>query len=122
MAYNFADDTAILCTEKDPRRLKKKVNIDLKLLLHWLKANKLSLNVAKTVVLLFKNKRKEVNYDIKIKLDGKRMRFSKEVKYLGMIIDDNLSMINHKKTTLWEMNESKRSSLLSQTLCPIPHL
>ena len=97
MVYNFADDTAYLCTEKDPRRLRKRVNIDLKLLLHWLKANKLYLNVAKTVFLLFKNKRKDVNYDIKIKLDGKRMRFSREVKYLGMIIDDNLSMINHKK-------------------------
>ena len=85
LVYNFADDTEILYTEKDPKRLKKRVNIDLKHLLHWLKANKLHLNIAKTDVLLFKNKRKKVNYDIKIKLDGKRMRFSRKVKYLGMI-------------------------------------
>ena len=63
--YNFADNTAILCTEKDPRHLRKRVNIDLNFLLHWLKANKLYLNEAKTVVLLFKNKRKDVNYDNK---------------------------------------------------------
>lgn len=97
LIYNFADDTAIVYTEEDPRRLKKRVNIDLKLLLHWLKANKIHLNVAKTVVLLFKNKSKQLNYDIKIKLDGKLMRFSKETKYLGMIIDNNLTMTSHTK-------------------------
>ena len=122
LAYNFADDTAILCTEKDPRRLKKKVNIDLKLLLHWLKANKLSLNVAKTVVLLFKNKRKEVNYDIKIKLDGKRMRFSREVKYLGMIIDDNLSMINHKKQLCGRLRKANGALCLVRHYVPYPIL
>ena len=79
LVYNFANYTAILCTEKDPRHLRKRVNIDLKLLLQWLKANKLYLDEAKTVVLLFKNKGKDVNYDIKIKLYGKHMRFSREV-------------------------------------------
>ena len=125
MVYNFSDDTAILCTEKDPRRLRKRVNIDLKLLLHWLKANKLYLNVAKTVFLLFKNKRKDVNYDIKIKLDGKRMRFSREVKYLGMISDDNLSVINHKKQLCGRLRKANGAlclALLSQTLCSIPLL
>ena len=122
LVYNFADDTAILCTEKDPRRLRKRVNIDLKLLLHWLKANKLYLNVAKTVVLLFKNKRKDVNYDIKIKLDGKRMRFSREVKYLGMIIDDNLSMINHKKQVCGRLRKANGALCLARHYVPYPIL
>ena len=69
-SFNFADDTAILYTDDDPKRLKKRVNIDLKLLLHWLKANKIHLNVAKTEVILFKHKQKEVNYNIRTKLDG----------------------------------------------------
>ena len=77
--------------------MKKRINIDLKLLLRWLKVYKLYLNISKTVILPFKKKRKDVSYDTKIKLDGKRMRFSREVKYLGMIIDDNLSMIIHKR-------------------------
>ena len=81
-SFNFADDTAILYTDDDPKRLKKRVNIDLKLLLHWLKANKIHLNVAKTEVILFKHKQKEVNYNIRIKLDGKLMRFSKQTRYL----------------------------------------
>ena len=81
-SFNFADDTAILYTDDDPKRLKKRVNIDLKLLLHWLKAKKIHLNVAKTGVILFKHKQKEVNYNIRIKLDGKLMRFSKKLDIL----------------------------------------
>ena len=93
-SFNFADDTAILYIDVDPRRLKKRVNIDLKLL-HRLKANKIHLNAAKTNVILFKQKQKVVNYNIKIKLDGKLMRFSSQTRYLGMLIDDNLTI---KKT------------------------
>ena len=32
-----------------------------------------------------------------IKLDGKRMSFSSETKYLGLVIDENLSMNKHKE-------------------------
>ena len=52
--YNFADDTAILYSDHNPKRLKKRINIDLKLLVQWLKANRIQLNVAKTEVVLFK--------------------------------------------------------------------
>ena len=98
--YNFPDDTAILYSDHNPKRLKKRINIDLKLLLQWLKANRIQLNVAKTEVVLFKNKSKRVNYNIKIKLDGKLIRFSKCTKYLGLLIDENLSFYNHKENTI----------------------
>ena len=71
------------------------MNIDLKLLVQWLKANRIQLNVAKTEVVLFKNSSKRMDYDIKIKLDSKLMRFSKCTKYLGLLIDENLSFHNH---------------------------
>ena len=87
-----------------------------------MKANKLYLNVAKTVFLLFKNKRKDVNYDIKIKLDGKRMRFSREVKYLGMISDDNLSVINHKKQVCGRLRKANGALCLVRLYVPYPFL
>ena len=46
LPYIFADDTAHLYIERSPKALQKRINIDLKLLLKWLKANKISLNVA----------------------------------------------------------------------------
>ena len=96
--FNFADDTAILYSGINPKQIKKRVNIDLKILLKWLKANKIQLNIAKTEVILFKQKQKSLTYDIKIKLDGKRMRFTKYTKYLGILIDENLSMAEHTES------------------------
>ena len=113
--YNFADDTAILYSDHSPKRLKKRINIDLKLLLQWLKANRIQLNVAKTEVVLFKNKSKRVDYNIKIKLDGKLIRFSKCTKYLGLLIDENLSFYNHKENIINKLRKA------NSALCMIRH-
>ena len=40
--------------------LQKRINIDMKLLLKWLKANKISLNVDKTEIIIFKHKLKKM--------------------------------------------------------------
>lgn len=68
----------------------------MKLLLQWLKVNRIHL-IAKTEAVLFKTKR--VDYNIKIKFDGKLMRFSKSTKYLGLLIDENLSFRTHRENT-----------------------
>ena len=67
--------TALLYVERYPKALQKRINIDLKLLLKWLKANKISLNVAKTEIILFKHQLKNIDFDFKIKLDGKCLIF-----------------------------------------------
>jgi len=46
------------------------INIDLKLLIHWLYANKISLNASKTDYVIFKRPRKHYNFP-KIKIAGK---------------------------------------------------
>ena len=43
--YIFADDTALFYIERYPKALQKRINIDMKLLLKWLKANKILLNL-----------------------------------------------------------------------------
>ena len=91
LPYIFADDTALLYIERSPKALQKRINIDLKLLLKWLKANKISLNVAKTEVTIFKHNLKCIDFDFKIKLDGKRLIFREYVNYLGVLIDKNLN-------------------------------
>ena len=48
MVHHFADDTNLLLFDKSLKSLKKKINIDLKLLCQWLAANKISLNSSKT--------------------------------------------------------------------------
>ena len=78
--------------------MKKKINIDLKLLCQWLAANKISLNSSKTEYILFRHKLKPINYQLKIKIDGKKLYPSTFIKYLGVFLDENLSWNNHVKS------------------------
>ena len=88
--------TAINVSHSDLKALKKRLNIDLKLLHHWLSANKIGLNVAKTETILFRHPTKKINYDLKLKLHGKRLIFNESTKYLGVCIDKHLIWKNHK--------------------------
>lgn len=91
----FADDTMLFQSNHLLKSLTKRANIDLKLLTHWLNANKISLNCSKTELLIFKPKRKIVDFEVKIKINGHRLYPSKVVKYLGVFIDDELNWKNH---------------------------
>ena len=59
----------------------------MKQLNNWLSANKISLNVEKTELVIFKSPRKVLSDEIKIKLTRKRLYPSNSVKYLGLRID-----------------------------------
>ena len=50
-------------------------------------ANKISLNVEKTELVIFKSPRKVLLDEIKIKLSGKRFYPTNSIKYLGLKID-----------------------------------
>ena len=73
------------------KKLNKLVNTDLKHLVNWLNANKISLNVKKTEMVIFKYKQKKFEGDLKLKLSGKKLYPTESVKYLGVKIDANLS-------------------------------
>jgi len=83
----------------------------LKLLLNWLNANKIAINVTKTEVILFRHPKKTINYDLKLKLNGKKLFFSSSVKYLGINIDQFLSWSNH--LVLLASNLRKANGIIS---------
>ena len=89
--HHFADDTNLLHFSKSVNRLNKYVNLDLKNLTYWLNANKISLNVKKTELVIFKHQRKKLDSPIKIELSRKRLYPSKSFKYLGIKIYENLN-------------------------------
>ena len=89
--HHFADDTNLLCLGNSIKKLNKLVNADLKRLVNWLNANKISLNVKKTEMVIFKSKQKKLEGDLKIKLCGKRLYPTESVKYLDVKIDTNLT-------------------------------
>ena len=53
--HHFADDRNLLCLSNSIKKLNKLVNTDLKHLVNWLNANKISLNVKKTETVIFKS-------------------------------------------------------------------
>ena len=69
----------------------KFVNVDLKNLVNWLNANKISLTGKKTEMVISKSKIKKFNNTVKIKLSGKRTYPTASVRYLGVKIDQHLS-------------------------------
>ena len=89
--HHFADDTNLVHFNKSVNKLNKYINIDMKNLTKWLNANKISLNVKKTELVIFKHKNKKLERPRKIKLSRKRIYPSKSVKYLGGKIDKNLN-------------------------------
>ena len=92
---HFADDTYILYGSKKLKTVEVVVNTELKLVTNWLRLNKLSLNSKKTELIIFRSKKKPINGDFSIKLNGFKLKPSDNVKYLGMYLDKHLSWDSH---------------------------
>ena len=73
--FHFADDTRLLNIKDSVKQINKVVNNDLKFLVQWLNANKISLNVAKTEVVIFRGKKKQLDCDPNLKLCGKSLNY-----------------------------------------------
>ena len=102
--HHFADDTNLLCLSL--LKLNKLVNTDLKHLVNWLNANKISLNVKKTEMVIFKSNLKKFEGDLKIKLCGKRLYPTESVKYLGVKIDTTLNWQYHVNDLSMKLNRA----------------
>ena len=93
--HHFADDTNLLCSDTDEKKLKKKMNEDLSLIYTWLCANRLSLNVDKTEFIVFIPPRKKTINRFTLKLNRITLYESTKIKYLGLILDKTLSWKHH---------------------------
>ena len=84
--------------------MNKVVNADLKHLVNWLHANKISLKVKKLKI--FKSKQKKWEGDLEIKLCGERLYPTESVKYLGVKIDINLTWQHHVNDLSIKLNRA----------------
>ena len=105
--FHFADDTCLLSIKNSVKQINKVASKDLKFLVQWLNANTISLNVAKTEVVIFKRKKKHVDCHLNLKLCGKKLKPSNYVRYLGIYFDEYLNWsphINHLGQKLVKAN------------------
>ena len=104
--HHFVDDTNLLYLGKSIKKLNKHVNIDLKSLVNWLNANKISLNIKKTEMVIFKSKRKKFNDIAKERLSGKRIYPTASVIYLSVKIDQHLIWQHHINDLSLKLNRA----------------
>ena len=120
--HHFADDTNLLYSNKSLKIIGSRINKDLRGLTDWLNANHISLNVSKTEFLIFRSPNKITDFDIKIKLNGKRIFPSSSIKYLGVTFDETLSWKHHVTSLSKKLNRANsmlakiRHYVNSQTL------
>jgi hypothetical protein len=57
--------------------------------------NKLSVNIKKTNYVVFKSKQKRINTDLSLSFNGQALKKEHVVKFLGVLIDENLSWTEH---------------------------
>ena len=94
----FADDTNLFLTHKNVKQLFHTMNIELEKVNKWLKANKLSLNTDKTTYTLFHKYTQTDDLPLKLPdliIDNSKIQHSSHIKFLGVLIDNNLSWKFH---------------------------
>ena len=90
MPFLFANGTNIFHSGSDAHRIQQEIDTDLIQISQWLKVNKLSLNVKKTNFMVFMNKNSS-KPDIVLRIDGYKMNKLLKPKFLGVIIDCQLT-------------------------------
>ena len=91
--FLFADDTAIIMKGKSYKDIQNKVNEFIPQLTSWFLCNRLTLNPTKTCYQLYSNFSNHQNLDIYINYH--RIKRSCTVKYLGIMLDENLKWESH---------------------------
>ena len=90
----YADDTSILITGQDKHRFQDYLNVTFDHISNWFQVNSLSLNISKTCYIQFSGK--NINYsDINITYENNYISHIKEIKFLGLYINNILSWKTH---------------------------
>ena len=89
----FADDTNLLCCDRDLNELVRMINGGLEQLQTWFSVNRLSLNISKTNYMIFGNRR--ITADICVRINKEKTNRVNCTQFLGVVIDDKLNWKSH---------------------------
>ena len=87
----FADDANLFYRHKSLSILESDINNELVNINTWLCANKLSLNIKKSNFVLFHPPQRKITLHVKLYISGTSLQKENCIKYLGIMIDSNLS-------------------------------
>ena len=92
--FLFSDDSNLFLSGNDPQVIQDTMNVELKNISEWLKANKLSINIKKTHYMLFPNINRS-QPSIQIEIDNQKIMYTTKTKLLGVVIDHKLNWKDH---------------------------
>ena len=91
----YADDTVLTCSANSLDVISNCIQEDIDLLKHWCDVNKLTINVKKTKIVLFNVKQELRSQFPSVKINNKPLEIVSQYKYLGITLDQELSMYSH---------------------------
>ena len=113
----YADDSALLVSDRDPDVIGKKLGVELAALHSWLVDNKLSLHLGKTESILFGSRGKLKNcHTLDVLYNGSNISPKQSVRYLGVDLDQSLDGISIVDNLMKKVN-SRLKFLRRQAKC-----
>lgn len=91
----YADDLALIVEAEDASDLMFKANESIDIIADWMKINGLEIAPSKTEAIILRGPRKREH--IYFEVVGKKITPGREIKYLGVVLDDRLSFGAHTK-------------------------
>lgn len=97
----YADDTTLFYKDQDNVELTHKyMQEDLNVLSTYFRLNKLTVNADKTMCILFRSPRLKLLFCKTLVINGKEIKYATSVKFLGLIMDENLKWDKHAEHVL----------------------
>ena len=91
----FADDTNLFCSGKDIKKVESMVNDELTHVQKLVILHQHTLNVKKCNFIVFKSHKKQFKTNLTINLDSQEIQKVNKTKFLGIIIDQYLTLKSH---------------------------
>lgn len=92
--YCYADDTLVLTWGKNREETARKTNRATAQVVTWIAAQGLDVAAYKTQVIMFAKGAKALP-ETKIRVEGQDLEYRKDIKYLGLLLDNRLCMTKH---------------------------
>ena len=93
----YADDTCIKVEAETTNDLELLLNQAIEKASNWMKANKLTINAAKSNIMIINSSTKNKTQYLDVRHEGQLIEQTQNVKYLGLWIDDKLKFNVHIK-------------------------
>ena len=112
----FADDTTLYKSHRNLNYLTWCIEEDMNRLSDWFRTNKLTLNLDKTVCILFQKSHE--TKQIEINIGSQKIKNTTETKFLGIWIDEQLKWNTHIQKLLLKLTRNSNLLKLNQNMMP----